>query len=100
MLASAGIFNAMDSRTSTGPFAGLLQSMDYMSALSGGTWLIGGSAQLGFQDVEWLRENVWHLEDNLLLPGDVEESLEFWAEIVSQVSQKEDSGFEVSITGE
>jgi lysophospholipase len=100
MLTSAGIFNAMDSRTSTGPFKGLLQGIDYVSALSGGTWLVGGSAQHGFADVEWLRGNVWHLEDNLVLPGDVGESLGFLTELAAQVSQKESAGFEVSVTGE
>jgi lysophospholipase len=66
MLNGAGVLAAFDSRTSNstsaGHLGGLLQSSTYVSALSGGGWLIGSIFANNFTSVEAIiREGRIHL---------------------------------------
>lgn len=74
MLNGAGVLAAFDSRTSnstkTGHLGGLLQSSTYVSALSGGGWLIGSIFANNFTSVEAImREgedaSIWQLQNSL-----------------------------------
>lgn len=98
MLNAAGIFTALDSRTSEYKFAGLLQGMDYLTGLSGGNWMVGSSAVNNFATVPSLRANTWQLHKDLVTPGGVGDTLAYLDSIRSQVVQKEDAGFTTTIT--
>ena len=56
MLNGAGVIEAFDSRTpnstSTGQLGGLLQSATYLSALSGGSWLVGSLYTNNFTSID------------------------------------------------
>ena len=75
MLVGAGIWRAMDSRTSENVFSGLLQGMDYMSGLSGGSWLIGSSAVNNFATIDTLKNDVWNLSSHFLTPNSFWETI-------------------------
>lgn len=98
MLNAAGIFNALDSRTSSSKFAGLLQGMDYLVGLSGGNWMVGSSSVNDFATVPSLRANTWQLHKDLVTPGGVEDTLAYLDSIKDQVEQKSKAHFSTSIT--
>lgn len=98
MLNAAGIFNALDSRTSESNFAGLLQGMDYLAGLSGGNWMVGSSSVNDFATVPSLRADTWQLHRDLVTPGSVGDTLAYLGSIRSQVVQKDDAGFNTTIT--
>lgn len=98
MLNAAGIFNALDSRTSDSRFAGLLQGMDYLAGLSGGNWMVGSSSINNFATVPSLRANTWQLHKDLITPGGVEDTLSYLESIRSQVEQKDKAQFATTIT--
>ena len=115
MLNGAGVLAAFDSRTlnstNSGHIGGLLQSSTYISALSGGGWLIGSIFANNFTSVEAItREgentSIWQLQ-NSLLEGpptrgiQVYSTAQYFANIVSVVKQKSkalDGIFSTSIT--
>ena len=105
MLNGAGVFRALDSRTSKVPeFSGLIQGMNYMAGLSGGNWLVGGSALNDFASMDDLRDNHWHLNKNLVtgVSGNpkrhVEGVLNYLLGIKGQVMEKAKAGFVVTLT--
>lgn len=105
MLNGAGVFRALDNRTSSVPaFAGLLQGMDYMAGLSGGNWLVGASALAGFADMDELRLRHWELEKGLVtgVKGDPKRHVEgvvgYLLGIRDQVLKKAKGGFVVTLT--
>jgi len=105
MLNGAGVFRALDCRTSKVPeFSGLIQGMGYMAGLSGGNWLVGGSALNDFASMDDLRDNHWHLDKNLVtgVRGNpkqhVEGVLKYLLGIKDQVMQKAKAGFVVTLT--
>lgn len=105
MLNGAGVFRALDNRTSRVPeFSGLMQGMTYMAGLSGGNWLVGGSALNDFASIDDLRDNHWHLDKNLVtgVRGDPKHHLEgvlrYLLGIKDQVMEKAKSGFVVTLT--
>lgn len=98
MLNAAGIYGALDARTSQSRFAGLLQGMDYLTGLSGGNWMVGTSAVNNFATIPSLREWTWRLQRDLVTPGDVFETLAYLEDIRKQVEQKEHAGFATTIT--
>ncbi|KAL7270149.1 Lysophospholipase 1 [Rhizina undulata] len=99
MLNGAGVFYTLDNRTSnSSTLAGILQGMDYMAGLSGGNWLIGASAVNDFASIADLRDNYWHLNDDLVTPGGPIKTLKYLLEIQDQVEQKAKSGFKTTIT--
>lgn len=106
MLNGAGIFREMDNRTSTSKARGLLQAMDYMSGLSGGSWLVAGSAARNFASVDYLNDTVWDLRSNLITgekPGEGElgalgEVLRYVVGIHDQVDVKANKKFPTGLT--
>lgn len=117
MLNGAGVLQAFDSRTpgstATGQLGGLLQSTTYLSALSGGGWLVGSLYTNNFTTVSnILKQNgnspaasdLWQFENSILEGPDasgllqVISSAKYYADLVSDVEGKKDAGFNVSIT--
>ncbi|KAF8426350.1 lysophospholipase catalytic domain-containing protein [Tirmania nivea] len=105
MLNGAGVFRALDSRTSKVPeFSGLMQGMNYMAGLSGGNWLVGASALNDFASIDDLRNNHWHLDKNLVtgVRGNpkkhVDGVLKYLLRIKDQVMEKAKAGFVVTLT--
>lgn len=105
MLNGAGVFRALDSRTSKVPeFSGLMQGMNYMAGLSGGNWLVGGSALNDFASIDDLRDHHWHLDKNLVtgVRGNPKQHLKgvlkYLFGIKDQVTEKAKAGFVVTLT--
>jgi len=74
--------------------SGFLQANTYISGLSGGSWLIGPIAVHDFATIDTMRNDYWHLEDNLVAPSGFINKVDFYTDIYDQVQQKEDAGFE------
>ena len=72
--------------------SGFLQTMSYISGLSGGSWLIGAIAVHDFATIDTMRSNYWHLHDNLVLPS--KDLASFYEEINKHVEEKERAGFD------
>jgi lysophospholipase len=105
MLNGAGVFQGarsrkqanigLDSRVpGNGLMSGFLQSNTYIAGLSGGSWLIGAIAVHDFATIDTMRNDYWHLEDNLVAPAGLVAKVEFYTQIFDQVAQKADAGFE------
>src|SRR5215471_10441796 len=77
-----------------GNMAGFLQANTYISGLSGGSWLIGAIAVHDFATIDTMRNDYWHLQDNLVDPGGLLEKISFYDDIYHQVLQKADAGFD------
>ena len=77
-----------------GNMSGFLQANTYISGLSGGSWLIGPIAVHDFATVDTMRNDYWHLQDNLVAPAGFVNKVEFYTDIYDQVQQKPDAGFE------
>ena len=77
MLNGAGALKAFDSRThnstAKGQLGGLLQSATYLSALSGGGWLVGSVFVNNFTTITDLQasDRTWDLRNNILEGPDV-----------------------------
>ena len=98
MLNAAGIYNGLDARSNSTSLGGILQSSTYMAGLSGGNWFVGSAALHNFATVQNLTDSVWHLEDSLADGGSVIGSISYYHNIVNTAQQKEDAGFEITIT--
>ena len=105
MLNGAGVFRALDRRTSRVPeFSGLMQGMNYMAGLSGGNWLVGGSALNDFASIDDLLDNHWNLDKSLVtgVRGNpkqhVKGVLKYLLGIKDQVREKAKAGFVVTLT--
>ncbi|XBW34739.1 hypothetical protein QEN19_000306 [Hanseniaspora menglaensis] len=111
MLAGAGMLSAFDNRTNdnngAGKLGGLLQSATYLAGLSGGNWL---TTSLAFND--WIsvqdivdqiksdNSSLWNITNSILAPFGAAEPMEDllrWATIRTDIQNKEDAGFPVSI---
>ncbi|KAK4105373.1 phospholipase-like protein [Parathielavia hyrcaniae] len=110
LMNGAGFVAAADSRTpgttDAGGIGGLLQSATYLAGLSGGGWLVSSIYANNFSAVETLRtgredSSIWNFADSIFvgpnLPGFFD-TPRYWAEVAGQVSDKDDAGFETSIT--
>ncbi|KDN46144.1 putative lysophospholipase [Tilletiaria anomala UBC 951] len=89
MLYGAGVFSALDSRNSTATqvgTGGLLQLADYVTGLSGGSWLTGSVALNDYPTTQSLHDGTWDLESNLIVPQD--NALNFYANIIEDVDEK------------
>ena len=85
----------MDGRVQgNGKLSGFLQANTYISGLSGGSWLIGAIAVHDFATIDTMRNDYWHLQDNLVAPSGLLNKISFYDDIYNQVSQKSDAGFE------
>ncbi|KAL3433660.1 lysophospholipase catalytic domain-containing protein [Aspergillus tetrazonus] len=109
MLNGAGALKAFDSRTANstaeGQLGGLLQSATYLSALSGGGWLIGSVFINNFTTIDALQssDRIWDLRTNVLEGPDVKHfqllsTAGYWSDLVEAVHSKKHAGFNTSIT--
>lgn len=107
LLNGAGEFAAFDSRTpgstAAGHLGGLLQSATYFAGLSGGSWLLGSIVVNNFTTVQKLQssDTVWDFTNNILAPeGELHivDTTRYYNDLHDEVSDKEDAGFEVSLT--
>lgn len=108
----AGFIAAADNRTAnstnTGQIGGLLQSATYVTGVSGGGWLVGSIYTNNFSSVQDLRDgslnsSVWQFGNSILEgPNDdgiqLLSSVDYYSTIESDVSAKQDAGFNVSLT--
>ena len=77
-----------------GNMSGFLQANTYISGLSGGSWLIGAIAIHDFATIDTMRNDYWHLQDNLVAPAGLLDKISFYEDIYKQVLQKADAGFD------
>lgn len=114
LLNGAGALSAFDSRTrnatSSGHLGGLLQSATYVSALSGGGWMIGSIYANNFTSVQNIQDQqdstLWQFQNSLFKgpPTDgiqLLSTVDYFHNLLSTVSDKVDSpagAFNSSIT--
>ncbi|EEQ37402.1 Lysophospholipase 1 [Clavispora lusitaniae] len=105
MLAGAGELSALDNNTvgaSSHGLGGLLQSATYLVGLSGGNWLVGSLVMNNWTSVqEIVDENkIWNLEHSIVNYGGWNpiKAYNYYDGIYDDVKDKEDAGFELSIT--
>lgn len=109
MLNGAGVLKAFDSRTDNstakGQLGGLLQSATYLSALSGGGWLVGSVFVNNFTTITDLQasDRTWDLRNNILEGPDVKHfqllsTAGYWSDLVDTVHSKKHAGYDTSIT--
>ncbi|KAH9814678.1 lysophospholipase [Melampsora americana] len=98
-LYGAGVLQAMDSRTSNSPIAGISQLAMYQAGLSGGSWLTLSSAMNGYPEMKQLVPG-WLLSRDLFLPGGANpiNNARYLDALFDDVELKEKAGFEVSLT--
>lgn len=93
-LMGIGTFQALDNRTENSTLAGYLQAADYMSGLSGGSWLVGFLAINDFPDLETL----FSAFDNIFnLPGSMG-TVGMLAKVFIDSLQKLKAGYQTSVT--
>jgi lysophospholipase len=80
-----------------GNLTGFLQANTYIAGLSGGSWLIGAIAVNDFATIDTMRNDFWHLQDNLVAPSGFISLVTFYDDLYDQVQQKADAGFETYI---
>ncbi|KAL6452482.1 PLB2 Lysophospholipase 2 [Candida maltosa Xu316] len=104
MLNSAGALMALDDRTTfNGSLGGILQSANYIGALSGSSWLLGSLAMQNFTSVEELvnQTSLWTIIWPVLtsnLYGALSH-VNFWSDgIESDIQAKQKAGFNTSLT--
>ncbi|KAF1832100.1 hypothetical protein BDW02DRAFT_503783 [Decorospora gaudefroyi] len=115
LLNDAGALAAFDSRTSDstseGHLGGLLQASTYVSALSGGGWLIGSIYANNFTSVEAIinegeDSSIWQFQNSMFVGPPTSgvqllETAQYFQNLISTVSDKGDSpagDFNTSIT--
>ncbi|OTA68519.1 lysophospholipase catalytic domain-containing protein [Hypoxylon sp. EC38] len=112
LMNGAGFVAAADSRvpgsTDRGGIGGLLQSSTYLAGLSGGGWLVSSIFANNFSSVVQLRDgfqdsSVWQFS-NTIFEGpkrrgiSIVNTVEYWNDVMDQVDEKRDAGYDVSIT--
>lgn len=114
MLNGAGALAAFDSRTpgstDAGQIGGVLQAATYIVGLSGGNWLVGSIYTNNFTSVQDIIDtnsdqsgSLWDFT-NSLIEGPKTSSIQllssadYWANLISDVGDKHDAGFNTSIT--
>lgn len=109
MLAGAGQLAALDNRT-TGAFekglGGLLESSNYISGLSGGSWLLGTLLFNNFDSIENLildnqetDKQLWDLDGNLfgIRLSDPVRTISIMSTILKDIKQKRSNGYKISL---
>ncbi|CAL1199916.1 Lysophospholipase catalytic domain family protein [Candida parapsilosis] len=109
MLNGAGQLSALDERTK-GPdggkakgLNGLLQASTYIAGLSGGSWLVGSVAFNNFtsiQDIVDHKTDIWNLKHSIVNYGgiNVVKTYRYYKGISDDIDDKENAGFELSLT--
>jgi lysophospholipase len=93
-----GIDIGLDGRVQgNGNMSGFLQANTYISGLSGGGWLVGPIAVHDFATIDIMRNDYWHLQDNLVAPAGLQNKTSFYSDLYHEVGQKIDAGFETYI---
>ncbi|KAK4539909.1 Lysophospholipase 1 [Oleoguttula mirabilis] len=116
MLNGAGVVEAFDSRTpnstSSGQLGGLLQATTYLSALSGGNWMVGSLYTNNFTSVSAILAQdtpdsdsggLWQLGNSIFEGPDTGgiqlfDSVGYYSSLVDAVDGKSDAGFSTTIT--
>lgn len=111
LMNGAGAIKAFDSRTdnstSQGQLGGLLQSATYVAGLSGGAWLVGSIFVNNFTTISDLQTHekgsVWQFQNSIFEGPDegsiqILDSASYYKDIHDAVSQKNDAGFNTTIT--
>lgn len=114
MLTGAGVVAAFDNRTinstSPGHLGGLLQAATYLSALSGGGWLVGSLYSNNFTSVQDIldqsanaKNDLWQLSNSIFegpssSHAQLLGSLGYYSELINQVGAKKDAGFNITVT--
>ncbi|KAE8210149.1 hypothetical protein CF327_g5940 [Tilletia walkeri] len=90
-LVGGGMVQAFDGRNATANqrgTGGILQLVDYIAGLSGGSWTTGSLAINDWQSIQSLHDNVWNLQENLVIPNS--NTLSFYTDLVGDVEDKAD----------
>ncbi|RCI16155.1 hypothetical protein L249_1817 [Ophiocordyceps polyrhachis-furcata BCC 54312] len=104
MLTGAGVLSAFDDRTpgskDKGNLGGLLQSATYLSALSGGSWLVGSMYANNFSTVQSMvdSDRIWQFDRSILKGPPHLSAVKYYKDIFGDVEDKKKGGFETSIT--
>lgn len=109
MLSGAGMLAAMDNRTDGANehgLGGLLQGTTYLAGLSGGNWLVGSLAWNNWTSVQSIVNNmteddsIWDISNSIINPGGfmIVTTIKRWDHISDAVEDKQDAGFNVSLT--
>lgn len=99
MLLGVGVVEGFDSRNETAMqrgVGGLLQAVDYVSGLSGGSWATGSMAINNWPTTQELLQSIYNLDSNLVFPDDDE--LSFYMDLFDDVGDKKDRHYPTSIT--
>lgn len=100
MIFGSGALQGIDSRNDTATkrgTGGLLQLASHVAGLSGGSWAVGSHSINNWMTAQELKDQVWNLESNLVVPKDG--AIAFYAEIVADVKGKRDEGFNTGENG-
>ncbi|KAF2726179.1 lysophospholipase Plb1 [Polychaeton citri CBS 116435] len=116
LMTCAGVVEAFDSRTTNstaaGQLGGLLQATTYLAGLSGGNWMVGSLYSNNFTSVDNIitedtsadkSGSVWQFGNSILegpKTGSIQllDSVGYYASLEDEVSDKEDAGFNTTIT--
>lgn len=116
MLNGAGVVEAFDSRTKNstgaGQLGGLLQASTYLAGLSGGNWMVGSLYTNNFTSVDAILSqdtsdsssgDLWQLGNSIFEGPETSGiqllgSVGYYSELVDAVNNKNDAGYNVSIT--
>lgn len=99
MLVGSGTLQGFDGRNETSNqrgTGGLLQLAEYVAGLSGGSWATASLSMNNWATTQSLKDNVWNLASNLIVPSDGKVS--FYASIVAAVAGKRTEGYQTSLT--
>ncbi|KAJ7860229.1 acyl transferase/acyl hydrolase/lysophospholipase [Mycena olivaceomarginata] len=105
-MVGAGVLSALDGRNTTAQHVGtggLLQAATYLTALSGGSWLVTSLAQANFPEIQDLvfasgsggnTFGGWDTDLNVLAPNNI--SAPYWSVLIEEMSGKFAAGFPVT----
>ncbi|SPO21832.1 probable lysophospholipase (lpl) [Ustilago trichophora] len=99
MLVGSATLQGFDARNQTANqrgTGGLLQLAEYVAGLSGGSWATASLAMSNWATTQSLKDNIWDLESNLIVPEDGKVS--FYASILAAVAGKRTEGYQTSLT--
>ncbi|CEH18904.1 lysophospholipase plb1 [Ceraceosorus bombacis] len=98
MIVGSGVLAGFDSRNQTANdrgVGGFLQLADYVAGLSGGSWAVGGYAINDWPTSQQLKDGIWDLEKDLVVPDDGK--LSYYTDI-GACTKKRGEGYPTSIT--
>lgn len=105
MLNGAGQMLALDDRFEPANkygLGGILQASTYLVGLSGGNWLVGSVVLNDYVSVESIitENDIWDLENSIINYGgwNVIEAVKYYTQIYGALEDKEDAGYDRSIT--